>query len=72
MDNMPLTGLGCIVGAIGLPYLIFFHNTTKAQRADYSMPELFYGFLLIGLGGGIGGTAGMLLDIICKLLGIKI
>ena len=75
MNNLSFMVVGGIAGAIGLPYLIFFRGTTKAQRADYSMPEFFYCFVLFGVGASLGGGLGMLLDalfIYLNRLGIKI
>ena len=64
--------VGGIVGGIGLRYLVLYRNTTKPERANYSMPELFSCFLLFGFGAGLGGCAGMTLGILFDQLGIKL
>ena len=71
IDNM-FTLVGGLVGGIGLPYLVLFRNTTKAERAAYSMPELFSCFLLFGFGAGLGGCARTILGILFYQLGIKL
>ena len=66
--------IGGIFGGIGFPYL-FLRNTSKAERAQYSMPELFSLVFSFFMGITMGGTLGLILDlileVILKTLGIK-
>jgi hypothetical protein len=66
MRDGTLMIIGGIVGAIGLPYAIYFRGTTKAARPKFDTPAEFTGIALAAwIGAAFGALAGLILDIVC-------